>query len=163
MKVAFPSLFSREEFWLAAAALAVGLVVAWILRGAPPGQAAYGRGRRRRATIGLPRPDDRGRGGGAALDRSAAATCALARHPVSVPIFALGFGLVIFLIARNRRYRHASPTLRRTIDFSTAFLNASLLGGILIVANVIAFRYGGQPLDMTREGSYTLSTETTAS
>ena len=74
----------------------------------------------------------------------------------SVPVFALGFGLVIFLVARNRRHRHASPTLRRTIDFSTAFLNASLLGGILIVGNVIAFRYGGQPLDMTREGTYTL-------
>ena len=40
MKVAFPSLFSQEEFWLAASALAVGLVVAWILRAAPPGQAA---------------------------------------------------------------------------------------------------------------------------
>ena len=52
--------------------------------------------------------------------------------------------------------------LRRTIDFSTAFLNASLLGGILIVGNVIAFRYGGRALDLTREGSYTLSTETSA-
>ena len=40
MKFAFPSLFSHEVFWLAAAALAAGLVVAWILRGAPPGQAA---------------------------------------------------------------------------------------------------------------------------
>ena len=61
---------------------------------------------------------------------------------------------MIFLIARNRRYRHASPTLRRTVDFSTAFLNASLLAGILVVANVIAFRYGGEPLDLTREGTY---------
>ena len=78
----------------------------------------------------------------------------------SVPAFALGFGLVIFLIARNRRHRHASPTLRRTIDFSTAFLNASLLAGILVVANVIAFRYGGEPLDLTREGTYTLSSMT---
>ena len=40
MKFALPTLFSREEFWLAAAALAVGLVFAWILRGAPPGQAS---------------------------------------------------------------------------------------------------------------------------
>ncbi len=52
--------------------------------------------------------------------------------------------------------------MRRTIDFSTTFLNTSLLGGILIVGDVIAFRYGGQPIDMTREGSYSLSTETTA-
>ena len=70
--------------------------------------------------------------------------------------------MVIFLVVRNHRHRHASPTLRRTIDFSTAFLNASLLAGILIVGNVIAFRYGNHPLDMTREGSYTLSSETTA-
>ena len=40
MKIPFPSFFSREEFWLAASALAAGVVVAWILRGAPPGQAA---------------------------------------------------------------------------------------------------------------------------
>src|SRR5262249_14678987 len=79
---------------------------------------------------------------------------------LSVPTFALGFGLLIFLVARNRRHRHASPTLRRTVDFSTAFLNASLLAGILIVANVIAFRYGGEPLDLTREGTYTLSSMT---
>ncbi len=40
MKFALPSYFTREEFWLGAGALVVGLVVAWILRGAPPGQAA---------------------------------------------------------------------------------------------------------------------------
>lgn len=161
MKFAFPSLFSREEFWLAAAALAVGLVVAWILRGAAPGQAS-----RAEEDQDAPRSGYRDRmvtgvvvgllliaaGGYLALTRGIL---------FSVPIFALGFGLVIFLIARNRRYRHSSPTLRRTIDFSTAFLNASLLGGILIVGNVIAFRYGGRAIDMTREGSYTLSTETT--
>ena len=81
--------------------------------------------------------------------------------PWSLPIFALGFGLVLVLIAFNRRYRHASPSLRRTIDFSSAFLNASLLAGILIVVNVIAFRYGGQPLDLTREQTYSLSSMTT--
>ena len=49
----------------------------------------------------------------------------------SLPIFAVGFGLVLALIAFNRRYRHASPSLRRTIDFSSVFLNASLLAGNL--------------------------------
>ena len=72
----------------------------------------------------------------------------------------MGFGLVLALISFNRRYRHASPSLRRTIDFSSAFLNASLLAGILIVVNVIAFRYGGQPLDLTREQTYSLSSMT---
>ena len=28
------------------------------------------------------------------------------------------------------------------------------------MANVIAFRYGGEPLDLTREGTYTLSSMT---
>ncbi len=64
---------------------------------------------------------------------------------------------MLALVAFNRRYRHASPSLRRTIEFSAAFLNATLLAGILIVGNVIAFRYGGQPIDVTREGTYTLS------
>jgi ABC-type uncharacterized transport system len=161
MKFAFPNLLSREEFWLAASAVAVGLVVAWILRGAAPGQAG-----KAEDDAEAPRSGYRDRmiagvivgllliagGGYFALSRGIL---------LSVPVFALGFGLVIFLIARNRRYRHASPTMRRTIDFSTAFLNASLLGGILIVGNVIAFRYGSHPLDLTREGTYTLSSETT--
>ena len=40
MRFGIPSYFSREEYLLAASALVVGLVVAWILRGAPPGQSA---------------------------------------------------------------------------------------------------------------------------
>ena len=162
MNVALPSLFSREVLWLSAAAVAVGLVVAWILRGAPPGQSATAEddaeaprsGYRDRMVAGVVTGLLLIAGGGyLALSRGIL---------VSVPVFALGFGLVIFLVVRNHRYRHASPTLRRTIDFSTAVLNAALLAGILIVGNVIAFRYGNHPLDMTREGSYTLSSETTA-
>ena len=82
--------------------------------------------------------------------------------PWSLPIFALGFGLVLALTRINRRYRHSSPTLRRTIDVSGSFLDLSLLAGILIVANVLAFRYGGQPLDLTREGTYSLTPESVA-
>ena len=67
---------------------------------------------------------------------------------------------MLTLIVVNQRYRHGSPSLRRTIDFANAFLNASLLAGILVVINVIAFRYGGQPLDLTREGTYSLSSTT---
>ncbi len=32
-------------------------------------------------------------------------------------------------------------------------MDLALLAGILIVANVLAFRYGGQPMDMTSEGA----------
>ena len=40
MIAALPSLFSREVLWLLAAAVGVGLLLAWILRSAPPGQSA---------------------------------------------------------------------------------------------------------------------------
>ncbi len=160
MRNGFAGVFSREEFWLAAAALAAGLAVAWILRGAPPGQAAT-----LEDDVDAPRSGYRDRLIVAVvvglLLIALGAFLAVSRGLLwSAPVFALGFGLVLFLIARNRRYRHASPTLRRTIDFSTAFLNASLLAGILLVANVIAFRYGGQPLDLTREETYSLSSQT---
>ena len=83
------------------------------------------------------------------------------RDPLVAADFrASGSAWSLTLISFNRRYRHASPSLRRTIDFSSAFLNASLLAGILIVVNVIAFRYGGQPLDLTREQTYSLSSMT---
>src|SRR5262249_58819306 len=59
-----------------------------------------------------------------------------------------------------RKYRHGSPTLRRTLDVSTAALNAALVAGVLVVVNVMAFRYGGRPLDLTRERAYSLSTLT---
>ena len=49
----------------------------------------------------------------------------------SLPIFAVGFGLVLTLISFNRRYRHASPSLRRTIDFSTRVLECLAAGGDL--------------------------------
>src|SRR6516162_2380412 len=45
---------------------------------------------------------------------------------------------------------------------SVAFLDLSLLAGVLIVLNVLAFRYGGLPLDLTREGTYSLTPETIA-
>jgi hypothetical protein len=160
MKFEFVRLFSREEFWLAASAVAAGLVVAWILRGAPPGQAGKGED-----DADAPRSGYRDRMIAAVvvgmLLISGGAYLAVSRGLLwSLPVFGLGFGLVLFLIARNRRYRHSSPSLRRTLDFSSAFLNASLLAGILIVVNVIAFRYGGQPLDLTRERTYSLSSQT---
>jgi hypothetical protein len=78
----------------------------------------------------------------------------------SIWAFALGFGTVLALVMINHKHRHGSPTLRRTLDISTAALNASLVAGVLIVLNVAAFRYGGRPLDMTQEGAYSLSTLT---
>jgi hypothetical protein len=152
----------RGEVWIAGAALAAFLVLTWVLRGAAPGRAVEGE-----SDADAPRAGYRERmvfgvavglililaGAYAALDRGI---------PWSLPIFAAGFGLVLTLTRINRRYRHPSPTLRRTIDFSSSFLDLALLAGVLIVVNVLAFRYGGRPLDLTREGTYSLTPETVA-
>src|SRR5512135_177514 len=152
------SFFSRTEVWVGALALAAFLVLYWALRGAPIGQ--------------TPREEaDEGEGPGAGYrDRVVAAMVAglllivagafiaMSRSVSwSLPVFALGFGLVLTLVAVNRRYRHSSPTLRRTVALSDAALTAALVAGIQIVANVLAFRYGGRPLDFTRERTYSLS------
>jgi ABC-type uncharacterized transport system len=160
MKYDFFNYLSRSELWAIGSALVALLVGIWVLRGAPPGQTGETEG-----------DDDAPRAG--YRDRIvvavvvglililAGAYASLARGILwSLPIFGVGFGLVLALISFNRKYRHASPSLRRTIDFSSTFLNASLLAGILIVVNVIAFRYGGQPLDLTREQTYSLSSMT---
>ncbi len=150
----------RGELWLGGLALAAFLVLTWVLRGAAPGKAVEGESdadsprafRRERMVVGVAI----GlililAGGYVAIERGVL---------WSLPIFAMGFGLVLTLTRANRQYRHSSPTLRRTIDVSGAFLDLSLLAGILVVANVLAFRYGGRPLDLTGEGAYSLTPET---
>ncbi len=154
------TLLSQTEVWLGALGLAAFLAIFWVLRGAPVGQAVKleddedaprSRYRDRVITavsVGL-------------LLILTGAYLAFTRGPAwSLPAFVLGFGTVIALVLINQRYRHSSPTLRRTLDVSTAALNASLFAGILIVVNVIAFRYGGRPIDMTSESSYSLSSLT---
>jgi ABC-type uncharacterized transport system len=148
---------SRTEVWIAAAGLVAFLVLAWVLRGAPLGQALE-----QEEDVEAPRASYRDRTVvgvvvGLLLILSGALVALYRGIPWSVPLFGLGFGLVLSLVSINHRYRHASPSLRRTIELSSVLLNASLLAGILIVINVIAFRYGGQPLDLTRERTYSLS------
>jgi hypothetical protein len=151
---------SRGEIWIVGSAIVAFLVLTWALRGAPPGQTAESE-----EDAEAPRAGYRDRivaavvvglililaGGFVSIERGIL---------WSLPLFALGFGLVLTLIVVNQRYRHGSPSLRRTLDFANTFLNASLLAGTLVVINVIAFRYGGQPIDLTREGTYSLSSTT---
>ena len=59
--------------------------------------------------------------------------------PRAIPIFLAGLGLILVLSAANRRHRHANAQLRRSIDFATTAVNASLLAGILLVFNARAF------------------------
>jgi hypothetical protein len=150
----------RGDVWIAGSALAAFVVLIWALRGAAPGRTVEGEldaeapraGRRERLVLGV--------AFGLVLILVGAYVALDRGIPWSLPIFAMGFGLVLTLTRANRRYRHASPTLRRTIDVSSAFLDISLLAGVLIVLNVLAFRYGGQPLDLTHEKTYSLTDET---
>ncbi len=151
---------SRGEVWIAGAAIVTFLVLRGALGGAAPGRPADSE-----EDIEAPRSAHRDRivvavvlglililaGAYIAVDRGIL---------WSLPIFGLGFGLVLTLIAVNQRFRHGSPTVRRTIDFASTFLNATLLAGILVVVNVIAFRYWSRPIDLTREGTYSLSSTT---
>lgn len=151
---------SRTEVWVFALATAAFLALYWAFRGAPIGQAADDEG------ADAPRASYRDRVIGAVvvglLLILGGAYIALARSLFwSIPVFAVGFGLVLTLIIFNQRYRHASPALRRTIDLSNSALSVALVAGILIVANVLAFRYGGRALDLTRERTFSLESLTT--
>ncbi len=146
----------RGEVWVVGAGIATFLVLTWVLRGAVPGKSVEGesggdspRGvHPDRIVIGV--------AFGLILILAGAAVAIGRGIPWSLPIFAAGFGLVLFLIRVNRRHRHTSPTVRRAIDVSASFLDLALLAGILVVVNVLVFRYGGRPFDMTSEGAYSL-------
>jgi len=147
----------RNDVWIVALTLAAFLVLTWALRGA-----ALGRPAEEEKDADAPRAGYRDRiviavVVGLLLIMAGAFVAITRGIPWSLPLFGLGFGLVLALIARHRHYRHASPSLRRTIEFSNAFLNTSLLAGVLIVLNVIVFRYAGPPLDLTRERTHSLS------
>jgi hypothetical protein len=152
---------SKGEVWVGALGLAAFLVLFWALRGAPLGQATRdedegedspGAAYRDRVVLAMV--------GGLLLVLGGAYLALSGRLAWSFPAFALGFGIVLTLIAVNRRYRHASPSLRRTIELSNMALTASLIAGILIMANVLAFRSGVREIDFTREGTFTLSSLT---
>jgi len=149
--------WNRTEFWVGVAAVVGFLTLFWVLRGLPPGRSATGE------------IDDEAPSAGH-RDRVVAAVAvglllivlgaylAVARGALwSLPVFALGFGLILSLAAVNRRHRHSSPSLRRAVESSSAILNIVLVAGVLIIANVIAFRYGGREIDLTREQTHSLS------
>ncbi len=148
-------LLQMPAVWVPALLVASFLTICWILRGSPSGQAtaveddedAPAPGYRDRVILGVT--------AGLNLILLGGYVALTQTHGVrwSIPVFGLGLGLVLYLNIANRRYRHASPILRRTAELSGTFLNAGLLAGILIVANVAAFRYGGRGIDLTRRAN----------
>src|SRR5271157_19109 len=157
------TLLQLPAVWVAALLVASFLAIFWILRGSPPGQAAAVED-----DEGAPPPGYRDRviagvTTGLVLILLGGFLALTLTHGVrwSIPVFGLGIGLVLYLNIANRRYRHACPILRRTSDLASVFLNAGLLAGILMVANVAAFRYGGRGIDLTREQTFSLSSLST--
>jgi hypothetical protein len=147
-------------FVVGALALASFLTIYWILRGAPPLQAAA-------VELDADAPSIGFREGlilkvTAGMVLIIVGACIAVSQGIlwSAPVLAAGMGLVVWPNLRARQYRHASPIVRRTSELSRIFLDAALLAGILIVANVAAFRYGGQGIDLTRERTFSLSSLT---
>ena len=147
---------SRPDFWAIAAGLFGFLTLTWVLRGAPIGQAV------RDEPEGSPTTGYRDRVVASAvigflLVLAGAYLASTVGIPWSLPVFASGFGIVLAVLRVNQRYRHVSPTLRRVVEFSNTALTASLVAGILVVGNVVAFKYGGRAIDLTRDRSFSLS------
>ncbi len=148
-------LLHRPAFSFSSFALMAGVILLWAMR-TPPSSLVddgeipdrYLRGLIIRAVLGL-------------VAVVAGAYAVVSDHVAwSMPLFASGFGLWLRLVRSNGRRRHESSGLRRIVNLADSALNASLLGGILIVGNLLAFKYGGMPIDMTRERSFSLSTTT---
>ncbi len=151
---------SRSEVVAGALSIVAWLVLTWMIRGVPIGQAAPGDG------PSAPSSGYRDRVVLAAvvgflLVLLGALIAVNQGVPWSIPVFLAGFGLILTVQRINDRHRHSSPTLRRVAAFSNVAMNTSLLAGVLVVANAILFRVGGRPIDLTHDASYSISSQTT--
>ena len=152
---------ARPEVWATVAGLTGFLTLTWLIRRAPLGQAT----RPEPATASGPGAGERDRAvvaavGGFLLIALGGLLAVRTGIPVALPAFTVGIGLVIWVIRRYRRDRHSSPTIRRLIAFSETALTASLLAGVLLVSNALAFRLGGRAIDLTHDRAFTLSSLT---
>ena len=147
---------SRPEIMVFGIGVAIFLTLYWVVRGAPVGQAT---------------PREPGEAPSAGYRDRVVALAVLGFVTIlvaafvafqygifwSLTPFVVGFGMILRVQAVNRKFRHVSPTLRRTIEFSNTALTCTLLGGVLIVGNVFAFKYGGKAIDFTHDEAFTLS------
>ena len=150
---------ARPEVWATVAGLTGFLTLTWLIRQAPLGQAtrpepstAPGVGERDRAVVAAVV--------GFLLIALGGLLAVRSGIPVAIPAFAGGIGLVVWVIRRYRKDRHSSPTIRRLIAFSETALTASLLAGVLLVGNALAFRLGGRAIDLTHDRAFTLASLT---
>jgi ABC-type uncharacterized transport system len=152
---------TRTEVWASAAALIGFLTLTWVIRGAPIGQSmreesaeAPASGYRDRVIVSAVI--------GFLLVLFGGILATTSGIPWSLPAFAAGFGVLVAVMKHNRRFRHASPTIRRVYEFANTALTASLISGILVVGNVVAFKYGGRAIDLTHDQAFSLSSRTIA-
>lgn len=153
-------LLGREVAVVVALVVVGAMALYWFLRGAPLGQAAE-------AESADEAPPPRYRDLVAAATTFGLLGILLGAYvavrfgvPQSIAVFAMAFGILILTLRSNRRYRHASPSLRRMARFTDASMTGALLAGVLIVGNVLAFTYGGRPIDLSLDRSYSLESLT---
>jgi len=151
------SFLARQEVWVGFLALAAMLAIFWTLRGSPPGQSVAAEDDEDAPTSGHRDRVIAGVSAGLVLILLGSYLAATWGVLWSIPAFGVGIGLALYLNIASQRYRHSSPVLRRTSQLSSLFLNGALIAGVLIVANVAAFRYGGRVIDMTQERTFSLS------
>lgn len=80
--------------------------------------------------------------------------------PWSIPAFALGFLALLRAPALVHPDRHDDPHALRVLRASGLGLGVALLGGVLTLFNLVAYRLGARPLDFTSARVNTLSERT---
>ena len=151
-------ILSSTYVWAAGLAVAAALALSWALRGAPIGQAAEAEPDEDAPPTGYRDRVVATAVAGILAVAAGAFIAAAYSIPWSLPFFGVGTATILTLNRANRRHRHASPSLRRVVDSSNAALNVALFGGILVVGNVLAFKYGGRPIDFTADRVNSLAT-----
>ena len=80
---------------------------------------------------------------------------------VSLPLLAAGFGSWTIVARGHERRGHEGDGVRRVVGLTRAGLSATWLAGLLLLANLFAYRFGDRPIDLSRERIFSLSSLTT--
>ncbi|ADV63577.1 ABC-type uncharacterized transport system [Isosphaera pallida ATCC 43644] len=160
----FTTEMDQADAFFALLMAAVLLMSHWAIRGAPVGQALPKDPEGDPSCSSPVRPPRERLAALAALGIVVSLTAAylgLTRGVAWAILPALaGPGLLAYSAFGATPYRHRSPTTRRIGSISQNLLSASLLGGILLLGNLIAFRYGGGSWDLTTQRVHSLSDQT---